>query len=86
MLAVARLDRAIQYSVTVPAYHESPGILGHPLSRVMTAVCGASVLILQLPFQPRHGDAFARQLIGAFVLVVAGVALDPVPAHLVLMQ
>ena len=32
--------------------------------------------------QPRHRDAFARQLVGAFVFVVAGVALDPVPAHL----
>jgi hypothetical protein len=36
MLVVARLDGAIQYSVTVPAYHERAGILDHPLSRVTT--------------------------------------------------
>src|SRR6267142_6917460 len=41
--------------------------------------------ILQRRLQPRYGNALARQLIGAFVGVVAGVALDPMPAHLVLM-
>src|SRR4051812_19212955 len=36
--------------------------------------------------QPRHRDALARQLIGALVFGVAGVALDPVPAHLMRFQ
>src|SRR5437762_7371268 len=36
--------------------------------------------------QPRHGDAVARQLIGALVGVMAGVALDPVPADLMRLQ
>jgi hypothetical protein len=35
-----------------------------------------------LSFQPRHGVAFAGELIGALVLIMAGLALDPVPAHL----
>src|SRR6185437_2110949 len=35
-----------------------------------------------LPLQPRYRDAFAGQFVGALVFVVAGVALDPVPAHL----
>ena len=39
-----------------------------------------------LPLQPRHRDAFARQLIGALVLLMAGVALAPVPAHLMRFQ
>src|SRR4029077_14882194 len=39
-----------------------------------------------LPLQPRHRDAFARQLIGALVLLMAGGALDPVPAHLMRLQ
>src|SRR5882757_10655840 len=55
----------------------------------MTAVRGEPTptgSILQLPLQPRHGNAFARQLIGAFVDGVAGVALDPMPAHLMLVQ
>src|SRR5471030_1593727 len=36
--------------------------------------------------QPRHRDAVARQLVGALIGVVTGMALDPVPAHLVLVQ
>src|SRR5882724_5564767 len=39
-----------------------------------------------LLLQPRHGDAVAGELVGALVLVMAGVALDPVPAHLVRLQ
>src|SRR6266700_1270705 len=35
---------------------------------------------------PRHRDAVARELVGALVLVMAGMALDPVPAHLVRLQ
>src|SRR4051794_14956500 len=34
--------------------------------------------------QPRHRHAVTGQLIGALVFVVAGVALDPVPAQLML--
>src|SRR4051812_2341229 len=41
---------------------------------------------LPLRFQPRHRHALTRQLIGAFVLGVAGMALDPVPAHLMRLQ
>ena len=36
--------------------------------------------------QPRHRHAFARKLIGALVLVMAAVALDPVPAHVMRLQ
>src|SRR5262245_5741232 len=36
-----------------------------------------------LPLQLRHHHALARQLIGALVFGVTGMALDPVPAHLV---
>src|SRR6202171_2428360 len=36
--------------------------------------------------QSRHREAIPRQLIGALVGVVAGVALDPMPAHLMLVQ
>src|SRR4249920_3372362 len=38
------------------------------------------------PLQLRHRHALARQLIGAFVFGVAGVALDPVPAHFMRLQ
>ena len=44
------------------------------------------IALFQPRLQPRHRDALARQLVGALVLVVAGVALDPVPAHLMLVQ
>ena len=40
--------------------------------------------ISNLLLQPPHRDTLAGQLVGAFVFVVAGVALDPVPAHLML--
>jgi len=36
--------------------------------------------------QPRHRDAVAGELVGALVLGVTGVALDPVPMHLVRLQ
>src|SRR5215218_10094820 len=39
-----------------------------------------------LRLQPRHRDAVAGELIGALVFVVAGVALDPVPVHLMRLQ
>ena len=39
-----------------------------------------------LPLQSRHRDAVARELVGALVLVMAGMALDPVPAHLMRLQ
>src|SRR6266566_6135546 len=51
---------------------------------MMTAVL--RVTALQRLLQPRHGDAVARQLIGALVLVVAGVAPDPMPAHIMRLQ
>jgi hypothetical protein len=35
---IARLDRATQYSAAVVIDPRGPGILDHPLSRVMTAV------------------------------------------------
>src|SRR6202012_4107273 len=38
------------------------------------------------PLQPRHRDAVACELIGALVLVMAGMALDPVPAYLVRLE
>src|ERR1700682_2474499 len=41
---------------------------------------------LSLRLQPPHRHALTRQLVGALIRVMAGVALDPVPAHLVLMQ
>src|SRR5438445_11713922 len=44
------------------------------------------VTALRLLLEPRHGDAVARELIGALVLVVAGVAPDPVPAHLMRLE
>src|SRR6185312_576443 len=63
------------------------GILDHPPSRVMTAVVWrAARLLPHRLLQPRHRHAFARQLIGALVFGVAGVALDPVPAHLMRFQ
>src|SRR6202048_2063480 len=40
----------------------------------------------ELRLQPRHRDALARQLIGALVLVVAGMARDPAPAHRMRLQ
>src|SRR5437660_10813289 len=43
-------------------------------------------LIPQRRLQPRHGDAIARQLIGAFVHVMAGMALHPMPAYFVGLQ
>src|SRR6476620_2749204 len=36
--------------------------------------------------QPSHSDTLTRQLIGALVFVVAGVAFDPVPAYLLRLQ
>src|SRR6201992_3213582 len=36
--------------------------------------------------QSRHGDAVTGELIGALVLVVTGMALDPVPAHFMRFQ
>src|SRR5205807_933524 len=41
-----------------------------------------AALLPHVLLQPRHRDAFARQLVGALVLFMAGVAPDPVPAHL----
>src|SRR6266404_2256528 len=40
----------------------------------------------RLRLQPRHRDALARELVGALVVVVAGVAFDPVPVHLMRFQ
>ncbi len=49
--------------------------------------CTAGASLLPHPLlQPRHRDTVARELIGALILRVTGVALDPVPAHVVLLQ
>ena len=46
---VARLDRAIQYAAASRLITDFSGILDHPLSRMMTAVVGASVRSLPVP-------------------------------------
>src|ERR1700722_15233569 len=49
-------------------------------------MAGPSPAMTDSTLQPRHRDTFARKLVGALVDVVAGMTLDPVPAHLVLVQ
>ena len=74
-------SRALVISGTVTEYWIAQS------SRATTSIgddFGPTASILPLRLQSRHGNALARQLIGAFVGVVAGMALDPVPAHLVL--
>src|ERR1700752_4987402 len=78
MAVVARLDRATQYAAASPHLSNVSGILDRPLSRAMT--------VRALLPQPRHRHGLARQLIGALVFGMAGVALDPVPAHFVRLQ
>src|SRR5438132_9133696 len=66
------------YSVTYLAGQDHRSALSHK---------GRGEELLPHPLlQPGHRNTLARQLIGALVFGVAGVALDPVPAHLMRFQ
>src|SRR5690242_7631628 len=81
---MARLDRAIQYAAPLSV---SFRILWNARSPAFAGDHGYGVgSASRLALQPRHCDAVAGKLVGALVLVMAGMALDPVPANLVRLQ
>src|SRR5665647_436866 len=76
---IARLGRATPYAAAVRFYRKRLWNTGSP---AFADDDGG----VRLPLQPCHRDAVACQLIGALVCIVAGMALDPVPAHLMRLQ
>src|SRR5260370_38430677 len=70
-------------SIGVLIEERGPGAAyGHLLPQGEKGREESCLLIPQLLLQPRHRDAVAGPLIGALVVVVAGLALHPVPPHL----